>query len=393
MPKHSPLDLYHVDELYSTEQCLIRDTVLEWVKERFLPLIEDHYEAGTFPQEVIPELAELGVFGATLPEKYNCSDVGATAYGLINQSLEYGDTGLRSLVSVQSSLVMFPIYRYGSEAQREKWLPALAAGKAIGCFGLTEPDHGSDPGSMITRAQPTAGGFILNGAKAWITNGNLADVAVVWAKVGDGDSRSIRGFLVERGMDGFSVAEYKRKLSLRASVTSELFFKDVFVPEESMLPEVEGLRGPLSCLNQARYGIAWGAVGAAQYCLEAALRYAGERHQFGRPIASFQLQQHKLSEMATAVLRMQLVCHRLGQLKEDDRATAVQISLAKRDNVYQARRIARTAREMFGAMGIMLESHVMRHSQNLESVYTYEGTHDIHHLILGEALTDISAFS
>ena len=393
MAKIDPLDIFQVAELLTDVERSIHEAIGDWTIERYLPLIEEHYEAGSFPTEVIPELGSLGVFGPTLPEQYGCPQVSSTAYGLINEALEYGDSGLRSMISVQSSLVMYPIFRYGTEEQRVRWLPRLASGAAVGCFGLTEPSHGSDPGSMVTRARPTRGGFLINGAKAWITNGCLADVAVVWAKVADGDSHSIRGFLVEKGMDGFSTAEYKRKLSLRASVTSELFLQDVFVPEENMLPGVEGLRGPLSCLNQARYGIAWGASGAARYCLEAALRYAGERTQFGRPIAGFQLQQLRLSEMATALARMQLVCLRLGRLKDEDRATPVQISLAKRDNVDQARRIARAARELMGAMGIMLESHVMRHSVNLESVYTYEGTHDVHHLILGEALTGQSAFA
>ncbi len=415
---HNALDLYKLDELFTDEERIIRSAVLDWVKERFMPLIEEHYEAGTFPLELVPELAELGVFGATLPEEYGCAGVSHTAYGLINQALEYGDSGLRSFVSVQSGLVMYPIYAFGSEEQKKKWLPELAAGRKIGCFGLTEPNHGSNPGGMETRAMPADGGFVLNGAKAWITNGCLADVAVVWAKVGEpdgarthgpssssgaadtdhgsalhtGDSKSIRGFLVEKGMPGFSTAEYKKKLSLRASVTSELYFKDVFVPEANMLPSVQGLKGPLSCLNQARYGIAWGATGAGMYCLEAALRYAGERSQFGRPISGFQLQQLKLSQMATELLKGQLLCWRLGKLKEAGTITPAQISLAKRDNVYQARECARMAREIYGAMGIMLESHVMRHSNNLESVLTYEGTHDVHHLILGEAITGQSAF-
>jgi glutaryl-CoA dehydrogenase len=393
MAKTNPLDVFLVHDLFTEEERLVFRTVSEWVREDFLPLIEEHYEAGTFPTELVPALGEMGVFGATLPEKYGCAELSSTAYGLINQALEYGDSGLRSFVSVQSGLVMYPIFRYGTEEQREKWLPQLATGKAVGCFGLTEPNHGSNPGGMETRARSVDGGYVLNGAKAWITNGCLADVAVVWAKVEDGGSKSVRGFLVERGMEGFNTAEYKRKLSLRASVTSELFFKDMFVPEENVLPGVEGLRGPLSCLNQARYGIAWGAVGAAQFCLEHALRYAGEREQFDRPIASFQLQQHKLSEMSTALTKMQLIAWRLGQLKGEDKATPVQISVAKRDNVFQARQIARTSRELMGAMGIMLESHVMRHAANLESVYTYEGTHDVHHLILGEALTGIAAYS
>ena len=387
-----PHDIYTVDELFSDEERLIHTTVLAWVKERFLPLIEEHYEAGSFPLQLVPELAGLGVFGATLPEKYGCAGANATAYGLINQALEYGDSGLRSFVSVQSGLVMYPIYAFGSEEQREKWLPRLARGEAIGCFGLTEPDHGSDPGGMVTRARTVSGGYVLNGAKAWITNGSLADVAVAWAKLDSEESASIHGFLVEKGMPGFAASEYKRKLSLRASVTSELFFKDVFVPEANILPGVAGLRGPLSCLNQARYGIAWGAMGAAMFCFEAALHYALERQQFGRPIASFQLQQAKLAEMATAITRGRLLCWRLGQLKEAGRAHPAQISLAKRDNVAVARDVARMAREIYGAMGIMLESHVKRHADNLESVYTYEGTHDIHLLILGEALTGIGAY-
>ena len=393
MATADPFDLFETAELFTDEERLVRDTVLEWVKARFLPLVEEHYEEETFPFELVPELAELGVFGATLPEQYGCAQVSASAYGLINQSLEYGDSGLRSFVSVQSGLVMYPIFAFGSEEQRQRWLPQLAAGKAIGCFGLTEPNHGSNPSGMETRAIDADGGYLLNGAKAWITNGSIADVAVVWAKVGaDGDAKSVRGFLVEKGMQGYASANYKRKLSLRASVTSELFFKDVFIPEANVLPGVQGLKGPLSCLNQARYGIAWGAVGSALFCFEAARRYGLERQQFGRPIAGFQLQQRKLAEMATAITRMQLICQRLGQLKDAGRVTPVQVSLAKRDNVDQARSIARMAREVLGAMGIMLESHVMRHANNLESVYTYEGTHDIHQLILGEAVTGLAAY-
>lgn len=392
MAATDPHDIYLLSELFTAEERLIYATVLDWVRQRFLPLVETAYEEERFPLELVPELAALGVFGATLPEKYGCAGVSATAYGLINQALEYGDSGLRSFVSVQSGLVMYPLYAFGSEEQRQRWLPELAAGRAIGCFGLTEPDHGSNPGGMVTRALPVDGGYRLSGAKAWITNGSLADLAVVWAKTGDGGAESIRGYLVERGMPGFASSDYHRKLSLRASVTSQLFFDNVFIPEANVLPEVSGLRGPLSCLNQARYGIAWGAMGAAQYCFEAALRYSLERQQFGKPLASFQLQQQRLSEMATALLKGRLLAWRLAQLKQAGRATPAQISLAKRDNVYQAREIARAARELFGAMGIMLESHVMRHANNLESVYTYEGTHDVHHLILGEALTGIAAY-
>ena len=392
MAQTNPHDIYQIAELFSDEERLIHDSVLDWVKERFMPLIEEHYEAGTFPLELVPELAELGVFGPTLPQKYGCAETTYTAYGLINQALEYGDSGLRSFVSVQSGLVMYPIFAFGSEAQKDHWLPLLASGKAIGCFGLTEPNHGSNPGGMETVAVKVEGGYRLNGAKAWITNGCLADVAVVWAKVGDGDSKSVRGFLVEKGMDGFATAEYHKKLSLRASVTSELFLKDVFVPEASVLPNVQGLKGPLSCLNQARYGIAWGAMGSAMFTFETALRYGQEREQFGRPIAGFQLQQLKYSEMATDIVKGRLLTWRLGQLREKNAATPVQISLAKRDNVNTALRVARHARTIMGAMGIMLESHVMRHANNLESVYTYEGTHDIHHLILGEALTGLAAY-
>jgi glutaryl-CoA dehydrogenase len=394
MSRFSGVDFYDIDSMLTEEERQIRDHLRGWVEERYLPLIEQAYEDARFPSEVIPEIAEMGLLGATLPEKYGCAGINPTAYGLAMQELERGDSGLRSFASVQGALVMYPIFSYGSEAQRQRWLPALASGKAIGCFGLTEPDHGSDPGSMITRATRKGSGYVLNGAKMWITNGTVADVAVVWAKL-KSETRGedeIRGFLVEKGTPGFSAPEQKRKHSLRASVTSELLLQDVEVPAENLLPEARGLKAPLSCLSQARFGIAFGVVGAAMACFHAAASYAKTRIMFDRPIASFQLIQEKLAVMLTEITKAQLLCLQLGRLKDAGRDTPQQISLAKRNNCAIALDIAREARDILGANGITAEYPVMRHMCNLESVKTYEGTHNIHTLVLGEAVTGISAF-
>src|SRR5579884_4061803 len=381
-------DLYNVDHLFSEEERLVRDTVRKFVQERVLPIIGDHFEAGTFPRELIPGVAELGLLGMHL-DGYGCAGLNAVCYGLACQELEAGDSGLRSFVSVQGSLAMFPIFSFGSEEQKQRWLPRMARGEVIGCFGLTEPDSGSDPGSMRTNARRDGNSYILNGTKMWITNGGMADLAVVWAKAEDG----IRGFLVERGTPGFTTSDVHHKLSLRASVTSELHFEDCRVPAENMLPNVRGLRGPLSCLDEARYGIAWGATGAARACYEVALNYAKTRIQFGKPIASFQLVQQKLAIMATELVKAQLLALQLGRLKDEGLLHPVQISIAKRNNVREALETARTARSILGANGITLEYPISRHSNNLESVFTYEGTDDIHTLIIGQALTGMSAFS
>jgi glutaryl-CoA dehydrogenase len=385
-------DFYDISSLLTEEQRMIRDTVRDFVVAEVLPIIEEHNQAMTFPTELIPKIASLGLLGPSLPEKYGCAGLDSISYGLINQELERGDSSIRSFSSVQSSLVMYPIYAYGSEEQRMKWLPQLASGKAIGCFGLTEPDHGSDPGGMVTMAKKVDGGYNLNGAKMWITNGTISDVAVVWAKVDSDDSKSIRGFLVEKGMKGFTAPEMKGKYSLRASVTSELVFQDVFVPEENMLPNVLGLKGPLGCLTQARYGISWGAVGAAMACYESSVEYAKSRIQFGKPIARFQLVQAKLAEMLTEITKGQLLCLRLGQLKNDGKMKPAHVSMAKRNNVAMALDIARVARDIHGANGILGEYPIMRHMANLESVKTYEGTHDIHTLVLGQEITGIAAY-
>jgi glutaryl-CoA dehydrogenase len=386
MQKYNAPDFYELDALLSDEERMVRDTVREWVSDRWMPLVEDAYRAGRFPVEVVPELAEMGVLGGNL-DYGDFPRLGSVAYGLVMQELERGDSGLRSFVSVQGALVMYPIWRFGSDEQKARWLPALHAGTSIGCFGLTEPDHGSDPGGMETKAVADGTGFVLNGAKMWITNGDLAHVAVVWAKL---DGR-IRGFLVERGTRGFTTKEQRRKHSLRASVTSELVFQDVRLPAEA-LPGADGLSGPLSCLNQARYGIAWGAVGAAMACYEEARAYGLSRTQFGKPIASFQLYQAKLAQMLTEITKAQLLNLRLGRLKDQGKVTAAQVSMAKRNACYEALEIARTARDMLGANGITDEYQSMRHMCNLESVKTYEGTHDIHALILGHAITGIEAF-
>jgi glutaryl-CoA dehydrogenase len=381
-------DLYNIDHLLSEEERMVRDTVRKFVNERVQPIIGDHFETGTFPQELIPEIAGLGLLGMHL-EGYGCAGLSAVCYGLACQELEAGDSGLRSFVSVQGSLAMFPIHKYGSEEQKQRWLPRMARGEAIGCFGLTEPDSGSDPGSMRTTARRDGDSYILNGTKMWITNGGIADIAVVWAKTDEG----IRGFLVERGTPGFSTSDVHHKLSLRASITSELHFEDCRVPADNMLPGVRGLRGPLSCLDEARYGIAWGSTGAARACYEVALDYAKTRVQFDRPIASFQLVQEKLVIMATELVKAQLLALQLGRLKDEGLLHPVQISVAKRNNVREALRTAREARSVLGANGITLEYPISRHSNNLESVYTYEGTDDIHTLIIGQAITGQNAFS
>jgi glutaryl-CoA dehydrogenase len=383
------VDFYQLDDLLSEEEKLIRDTVRSFVEDRVLPVIEDCYQAGTFPVDLIPTMGELGFFGANL-EGYGCTGLGSVAYGLIMQELERGDSGLRSFVSVQGALVMYPIYSFGSQEQKEKWLPRLQRGEAIGCFGLTEPDFGSNPAGMLTRARKDGDSFILHGSKAWITNGSLADVAVVWARC---DDEAIRGFLVERGTPGFQTRDYHNKHSLRASVTSELLFDHCRVPTEALLPGTTGLKHALMCLTQARYGIAWGALGAAMACFDAARRWAGERRQFAdKPIASHQLVQDKLAGMLTEITKGQLLAFRLGQLKDAGAMTFAQVSLAKRNNVRIALETARVARDILGANGILSDYPVFRHMANLESVYTYEGTHDIHGLILGQAITGIPAF-
>jgi glutaryl-CoA dehydrogenase len=394
MPRFTGVDFYEIDSLLSDEERQIRDHVRDWVEDRYLPLVEQAYEEAYFPAEVIPEVAGMGLLGATLPEKYGCAGVNPTAYGLAMQELERGDSGLRSFASVQGSLVMWPIFAYGSEEQRMKWLPRMATGEVIGCFGLTEPDFGSNPSGMITRAVRRGGEYVLNGAKMWITNGTVAQVAVVWAKLKNEETgkEEIRGFLVEKGMKGFSAPEQKRKHSLRASVTSELILQDVHVPEASLLPNVAGLKGPLGCLSQARFGIAFGVVGAAMACFHSAAEYSKSRIQFDRPIGGFQLVQERLAEMLTEITKAQLLCIQLGRMKERGTVKPEQISLAKRNNCEIALEIAREARDILGASGITAEYPVMRHMCNLESVKTYEGTHNIHTLVLGEAITGIPAY-
>lgn len=382
------VDYYRLDDLLTAEQKLVRQTVREFVEAEVIPIIERHYREGTFPLHLVSKMAQLGLFGMTLPPEYGGAGADSISYGLVMQELERGDSAVRSFVSVQSALVMYPIYTYGTEEQKQRWLPKLARGEAIGCFGLTEPDYGSNPAGMLTTARRISRGFVLNGTKMWITNGSIADVAVVWAKL-EGE---IHGFLVERGRPGFTTVEMKNKHSLRASVTSELIFQDCEVPEENML-QVRGLKGPLSCLTQARYGIAWGAVGSAMATFEVALNYAKTRVQFGRPIASFQLIQDKLVWMLTEITKAQLLCLRLGQLKDAGTMTFQQVSLAKRNNVDIALTVARMAREILGANGILDEYPVMRHMANLESVKTYEGTHEIHTLIIGADITGLPAFT
>ncbi len=381
------VDYYDTNSLLTDEERMVRDTVRAFVDEKVIPIIGKHYDEGTFPSPLVAEIARMGLLGASL-KGYGCAGMGEVAYGLILQELERGDSGVRSFVSVQGSLVMYPIHTFGSEEQKQKWLPKLAKGEAIGCFGLTEPDFGSNPGGMLTRAKKDGKGWVLNGTKRWITNGDVAHVAVVWAKVDD----TVRGFLVERGTPGFSASRIEHKFSLRASVTSELVFEDVRLSEDAILPGSGGLKSPLMCLNSARYGIAWGAVGAAMACYECALDYAKSRVQFRQPIAGYQLVQHKLVEMLTEITKAQLLCLQLGRLKEQGKLRHTQVSLAKRNNVWQALQIARVARDVLGASGITYEYPIARHLCNLESVYTYEGTHDIHTLILGEDITGIGAF-
>ncbi|HLQ30660.1 MAG TPA: acyl-CoA dehydrogenase family protein [Ktedonobacteraceae bacterium] len=384
----SATDLYNIDRLLSEEERMVRDTVRQFVRERVLPIIGEHFEAGTFPRELIPAIAELDLLGMHI-HGYGCAGLSAVCYGLACQELEAGDSGLRSFVSVQGSLAMFPISAFGSEEQKQKWLPQMAQGKVIGCFGLTEPDSGSDPGSMRTTARRDGNTYVLNGTKMWITNGGIAEIAIVWVRAEDG----VRGFIVERGTPGFTTSDIHHKLSLRASITSELHFEDCRIPTENMLPNVRGLRGPLSCLNEARYGIAWGATGAARACYEVALDYAKTRVQFNRPIARFQLVQQKLAIIATELVKAQLLSLQLGRLKDEGLLHPVQVSVAKRNNVREALKTAREARSILGANGITLEYPISRHSNNLESVYTYEGTDDIHTLIIGQAITGENAFS
>jgi glutaryl-CoA dehydrogenase len=379
-----------MDELLSDEHKLIRDSARTWVKKEVSPIIDDYYERAEFPNQILKGLAEIGGFGPYIPVEYGGAGLDQIAYGIIMQELERCDSGLRSTSSVQSSLVMYPIYKFGSEDQRRKYLPKLASGDMIGCFGLTEPDFGSNPGGMVTNIKDQGDHYLLNGAKMWISNAPFADIAIVWAK---DENNRIKGIIVERGMEGFETPEMHGKHSLRASSTGELIFNNVKVPKENLLPNKDGLGAPLLCLDSARYGIAWGAIGAALDCYDSALRYSKERIQFDKPIASFQLVQKKLAEMITEITKAQLLTFRLGQLREEGRATTAQISMAKRNNVEMAVKIARESRQIHGAMGIMNEYSVMRHMANLESVLTYEGTHDIHLLITGLDITGIPAFN
>jgi len=382
-------DYYLADELLTDEHKIVRKAVRDWVNRAVIPIIDDACQKHEFPKHLIKELGGLGAFGPYIPSKYGGADMDQISYGLIMQELERGDSSIRSMASVQSSLVMYPIYKFGSEEQRQKYLPLLAKGELIGAFGLTEPNHGSDPGGMITRISDKGDHYLLNGSKMWITNASIADVSIVWAK---DDEKIIRGFIVEKGMEGFTAPEITKKWSLRSSSTGELVFDNVKVPKKNLLPDVKGLRGPLTCLSSARYGIAWGAIGAAMDCYDTALQYSKERIQFKKPIASFQLTQKKLAEMITEITKAQLLVWRLGVLRNEDRATPAQISMAKRNNVKMALDIAREARQIVGAMGITGDFPFMRHMMNLESVITYEGTHDIHLLITGEDITGENAF-
>ncbi|HIB36538.1 acyl-CoA dehydrogenase family protein [Mesonia sp.] len=382
-------DYYYIDDLLTDEHKMVRDAARDWVKREVSPIIEDAAQKAEFPKSIVNGLAKIGAFGPYIPEEYGGAGLDQISYGLIMQEIERGDSGVRSTASVQSSLVMYPIWKYGSEEQRKKYLPKLATGEFMGSFGLTEPDHGSNPGGMITNFKDKGDHYLLNGAKMWISNAPFCDIAVVWAKNEEG---RIHGLIVERGMEGFTTPETHNKWSLRASATGELIFNDVKVPKENLLPNKNGLGAPLGCLDSARFGIAWGAIGAAMDCYDTALRYAKERIQFDKPIAGYQLQQKKLAEMITEITKAQLMALRLGQLKNEGKATSAQISMAKRNNVDMAIKIAREARQILGGMGITGEYSIMRHMMNLESVITYEGTHDIHLLITGLDITGISAF-
>ncbi|WP_257667540.1 acyl-CoA dehydrogenase family protein [Parapedobacter tibetensis] len=390
MSQYQAPDYYLLDELISEEHRLIRDSVRQWVNKELLPIIEDYAQRAEFPSQLLPEMAQLGLFGPTIPEEHGGAGLDYLAYGIMMQELERGDSGIRSTASVQGSLVMYPIYAFGSDEQKQKYLPKLASGELMGCFGLTEPNHGSNPTGMLAHFKDAGDHVVLNGAKMWISNAPFADIAIVWAKNSEGN---VQGLIVERGMEGFSTPETHNKWSLRASATGELVFDNVKVPKANILPGVAGMRGPLSCLNQARYGIAWGALGAAMDCYDTAVRYAKEREQFGKPIGGFQLQQKKLAEMLTEITKGQLLVWRLATLKNEDRASPAQISMAKRNSVATALHVAREARQVLGAMGITGEYPIMRHMMNLESVVTYEGTHDIHLLITGMDITGINAFN
>jgi len=382
-------DYYQLDDLLTEEHILVRDAAREWVKREVSPIIEEAAQQAKFPTSILSGLAEIGAFGPYIPEEYGGAGLDQISYGLIMQEIERGDSGVRSTASVQSSLVMYPIWKYGNEAQRNKYLPKLASGEFLGCFGLTEPDHGSNPGGMVTNIKDMGDHYILNGAKMWISNAPFADIAVVWAKNEEG---RIKGLIVERGMEGFTTPETHNKWSLRASATGELIFDNVKIPKENILPNKDGLGAPLGCLDSARYGIAWGAIGAAMDCYDTALRYSKERIQFGKPIGQYQLQQKKLAEMITEITKAQLLTWRLGTLRNEGKATSAQISMAKRNNVEMALNITREARQILGAMGITGEYSIMRHMMNLESVITYEGTHDIHLLITGYDITGLPAF-
>ncbi len=391
--KFTGVDFYDFDSLLSEEERAVRDTVREWVDENLMPIIGDCYVEGRFPKEIVPGMAELGLFGANLPEEYGCAGLNNVAYGLIMQELERGDSGIRSFASVQGALVMYPIYAFGSDEQKAHWLPRLASGQDIGCFGLTEPDFGSNPGGMITTARETADGWVLNGTKMWITNGSQATVSIIWAKTGDiDDAKSVRGFIVPTDTPGYAAKDQKGKLSLRASDTSEIHLQDCHVPKDAILPKSGGLKSPLMCLTQARYGIAWGGIGAAMACYDEALRYSQQRVMFGKPIGQTQIQQVRLADMLTEITKAQFITLQLGRLKDAGTMTPQQVSLAKRNNVDMATECAREARRLLGANGILAEYHSMRHMANLESVYTYEGTHDMHSLILGLEVTGLNAF-
>ena len=387
--KLSCLDYLDISKHFSENELMIQKSARDFVDNEIIPIIEKHFESGTFPKHLIHKFAKMGFLGINIPKDDGGGGMNNIIYGLVCQEIERGDSGLRSFISVQNSLVMYPIFAFGSNSQKKKWLPLLANGNNIGCFGLTEPDHGSDPGNMKTTAKKVSDGYLLNGSKMWITNGSCADIAIVWAK---GDDKKIRGFIVEKGMDGYTAPEMKHKWSLRASLTSELTFQDVFIPEENLIQGVEGLKGPLSCLNQARYGIGWGTIGSAMAVYESSVKYAKERIQFAKPIGSFQLVQEKLAWMLTEITKAQLLALQVGKNKDLNNATPQQISMLKRNNSWMARECAKLAREIHGANGISGEYPIMRHLMNIESVYTYEGTYDMHTLILGEDITGISSF-